>query len=312
MERRSFLRFAGVSAIAAASGQAAQAQQDSGNEVTAFVLVHGSWHGGWSWELVAKHLNDAGHMTVSIDLPGNGLDAGIPRSFEQRPLDPVAFATEVSKFASIEADEYADAVVEGANRAIAMGATKVIAVGHSSGGVPITFAAAKEPEKFQGLHYVAAVAPVGEKPSGAYFALPAQQEKAKLWPLILADPATVGAFRVDPRSTDPEYLATFKAALAADVDDDLLSSVRNLLTPDSPASKHNHVPEFAEGFSNIKKTYVRCTEDFAVVPEVGAAIVDDMNATWPNSPTNMVDIVSSHEVMFSKPKELAEILIANA
>ncbi|WP_136659002.1 hypothetical protein [Nitratireductor sp. XY-223] len=146
------------------------------------------------------------------------------------------------------------------------------------------------------------------KPAGAYLQLEDQQKNSKLGPAIVADPAVIGALRIDTRSTDPEYLALLKEALAADVDDGLLATVMHLLTPDAPVSIYGDAAEFADGFAGIKRTYIRCTQDQTVVPSTGAAIVADMNAAWPSQQTDLVDIEASHEVMFSKPAELANIL----
>jgi pimeloyl-ACP methyl ester carboxylesterase len=60
---------AGVSAATAALGVgAAQAQ---GNART-FVLVHGSWHGGWCWRRVADLLEAKGHKVYAPTLTGLG------------------------------------------------------------------------------------------------------------------------------------------------------------------------------------------------------------------------------------------------
>ncbi|MDA4844153.1 alpha/beta hydrolase [Hoeflea poritis] len=307
MDRRRFLKVAAAgSAMAAASGMVA-AKAQAGSK-TAFVFVHGSWHGGWCWGQVEPILNDAGHMTVAIDLPGHGLNARLPGTFGARPLDAAAFATDPSPLAGIGIADYAAAVVVGAERARAAGAEKVIAVGHSMGGVPITFAAAGSPQLFDGLVYVAALAPVPGKPAGAYLQLEDQAKNSKLGPALVADPAVIGALRIDTRSTDPKYLALLKEALAADVDDGLLATVMHLLTPDAPVSIYGEAAEFSDGFADIKRTYIRCTQDQTVVPSTGAAIVADMNAAWPSQETNLIDIESSHEVMFAKPAELANML----
>src|SRR5207245_11535880 len=39
-----------------------------------FVLVHGSWHGGWCWDRVAMLLRGAGHRVDAPDLAGLGAD----------------------------------------------------------------------------------------------------------------------------------------------------------------------------------------------------------------------------------------------
>jgi pimeloyl-ACP methyl ester carboxylesterase len=37
-----------------------------------FVLVHGAWHGGWSWQLVRRRLESAGHRVITPTLTGLG------------------------------------------------------------------------------------------------------------------------------------------------------------------------------------------------------------------------------------------------
>jgi len=42
-----------------------------------FSLVHGAWHGGWTWDLVAHELQARGHVVHAPDLPCDNVDAGI-------------------------------------------------------------------------------------------------------------------------------------------------------------------------------------------------------------------------------------------
>jgi pimeloyl-ACP methyl ester carboxylesterase len=37
-----------------------------------FVLVHGSWHGGWAWQAVIGELVGKGHRAYAPTLPGHG------------------------------------------------------------------------------------------------------------------------------------------------------------------------------------------------------------------------------------------------
>lgn len=39
-----------------------------------FVLVHGGWHGGWSWQPVASTLRASGHRVSAPTCPGLGID----------------------------------------------------------------------------------------------------------------------------------------------------------------------------------------------------------------------------------------------
>ena len=279
---------------------------------TAFVLVPGSWHGAWCWGQVEPELNLAGHMSVAIDLPGHGLNATVPESYCSRPLDPEVFGKELSPIAGIGVDSYADAVIAAADRAKAMGADRVIAVGHSMGGVPITFAAAKSPEKFAGLVYLAAILPTPEKPGGYYISLEDQLARTKIGKILAADASVVGALRIDPKTEDQAMLATVKDALAADVDDALWATAMRLFSPDAPAAMYGETADFPDGFGELEKTFIRCTQDSIVIDSTCEAIVEDLNRAWPSNPTALVDIAASHEVMFSKPAELAKLLVAAA
>ena len=37
-----------------------------------FILIHGAWHGGWSFELIQPMLEAEGHTVIAPDLPGMG------------------------------------------------------------------------------------------------------------------------------------------------------------------------------------------------------------------------------------------------
>ena len=215
MDRRKVLQagFAAAGTAAVASSVTGASAGGKKKTKTGFVLVHGSWHGAWCWGLVEPKLNQAGHISLAIDLPGHGLDAVIPDSFRSRPLDPSAFGTEPSAIAGIGIDSFADAVIAAADRVRAMGADRVVAVGHSMGGVPITFAAAKSPEKFASLVYIAALLPTPGKPAGFYTTLEDQTARSKIGGLIAADPAVIGALRFDPRTEDSAMLTAGKEAL---------------------------------------------------------------------------------------------------
>ena len=100
-----------------------------------FLLIHGAWHGGWCWDRVVPLLRAAGHEVLAPDLPAHGDD----RTAWWR--------------ASLGA--YASRVCETARPA-----GRVIAVGHSLGGLVITEAAAREPALFDALVYVCAFLPL--------------------------------------------------------------------------------------------------------------------------------------------------------
>jgi pimeloyl-ACP methyl ester carboxylesterase len=45
--------------------------------MASFSLVHGAWHGGWSWDLVRAELEARGHDVHTPDLPSEDVAAGV-------------------------------------------------------------------------------------------------------------------------------------------------------------------------------------------------------------------------------------------
>lgn len=100
--------------------------------MTNFVLLHGAWHGGWCWARVAPLLRARGHQVLTPTQTGLGerahlLHAGITvETFVQDLLGV------------LHAEELEDAVL----------------VGHSFGGIAITGAADRTPERVRSLIYL--------------------------------------------------------------------------------------------------------------------------------------------------------------
>jgi pimeloyl-ACP methyl ester carboxylesterase len=97
--------------------------------VTTFVLVHGAWHGGWSWQPVARRLRAAGHEVVTPTLTGLGerahlLDRGVGLDTHVRDVTAVLTYEDLDD---------------------------VIMVGHSYAGMVVTGAAAQVPERIRRL-----------------------------------------------------------------------------------------------------------------------------------------------------------------
>jgi pimeloyl-ACP methyl ester carboxylesterase len=66
--RRNAIAMLGAGASAAAALGSARAQATA----KPFVLVHGSWHGGWCWRRVADLLDAKGHKVYTPTLTGLG------------------------------------------------------------------------------------------------------------------------------------------------------------------------------------------------------------------------------------------------
>ncbi|KAL3700131.1 hypothetical protein R1sor_018153 [Riccia sorocarpa] len=98
------------------------------------VLVHGASHGAWSWFKVRAILENRGYKTTVIDLLSSGRDQ-----------------TDANSITSVE--EYARPLTD----YLARVSEKVIIVGHSLGGVSISYSMEKFPEKISKAVYVAAI-----------------------------------------------------------------------------------------------------------------------------------------------------------
>lgn len=313
MKRRDVLKsgLAGGIAGAAVAMNSGAAHSQAASDVT-FVFAHGSWHGAWCWANVIPHLVAAGHSAIPLDLPGHGLDAKFPPSYFQRPLDMESFATETSHMAEIGLDAITQSVVDAIEQARAGGAGRVIVVGHSMGGVPITFAGEQAADQIDTLVFVTACMMPPGKPWAEYFGVPSQADSL-LGSVIIGDPAVTGGLRWDPLSTDQEYLAAARAALAHDVDDDVLAAAMNLLTPDAPISIYSVAPELTEErFGSLGRVFVKCSQDWTLRPATQDLMIQELDAAFPDNPTIVHEIDSSHEVMLAKPKELADVLLAVA
>ena len=98
------------------------------------LLVHGAFAGAWCWEPALPGLRDGGHTVETVDLPGAGEDT-----------TPVAEVT---------LDAYGAKIC----RALSEGPPAILA-GQSMGGMAVTSAAARCPERVRALVYISAFAP---------------------------------------------------------------------------------------------------------------------------------------------------------
>ena len=276
---------------------------------SAFLLIHGAWHGAWCYERVIPWLARAGHMAAAIDMPGHGLNAKFPRSFLKRPVNLEEFSTEISPLAHLTREDFVERVTGALDRLIEGGSGPVVLVGHSAGGMAITAAGEAAPEKIKKMVYLAAFMPESGVASGRYIRTP-ENEGDLLGPLFLGDPAKTGATRIDPRSEDVRYRAQFKQALYNDVDDADFEAARNLLTSDYPAKPlGTPIVTTAGRWGSVPRAYVKCLQDNALRPRLQQHFIDLADAAMPGKKTEVVSLNRSHSPFLSAPRELAEVLI---
>ena len=110
-----------------------------------FVLVHGTWHGGWVWKYVRNILEDQGHRVFTPTLTGCG-------EREHLSSPDVGLETHIQDICNVL--EFEDL-------------TDVILVGHSFTGVAITGVADRMKERIRHICFFDALVPFGARMSGA-------------------------------------------------------------------------------------------------------------------------------------------------
>lgn len=105
---------------------------------TQFVLVHGSFHGAWSWYKLSTILQSWGHNVTALDMAASGID----------PIQPKTVSSAFQYFhplteflAGLPSDE------------------RVVLVGHSFGGIGVAAAMEDFPEKISVGVFVTATMP---------------------------------------------------------------------------------------------------------------------------------------------------------
>jgi pimeloyl-ACP methyl ester carboxylesterase len=275
---------------------------------TMFVLVHGAWHGAWTYEKVIPLLAAEGYAAVARDLPAHGLNAKFPASYNQRPLDPVAFATEASPAAAVTLDNYVDSVVATIDQVRAGGFDRIILVGHSMGGLAITAAAERVPEKISKLIYLAAFMPASGV-SGNSYVHSAENAGAGVRALIMADPTVVGALRIDHHSADASYRASAKQTFYGDVDQIQFDAVAKLLTPDVPLAPFaTRIVTTEARWGTVPRHYIKCLQDNAIKPTLQQRFISEADAFVPGNKTRVHVLDTSHSPFMSAPEELARLL----
>ena len=266
-------------------------------------LVHGFWHGSWCWSLVAGQLAGRGIPSVAVDLDGHGLKSQSPLARWGRPFDPAAFAVEPSPVAGVTASSAAETLA-GQLRA-AGGGEPCVVVAHSMGGTVATAAAELAPELFAHLVYVTAFAPVSGLPAGAYIGSP-ECEGSMVADLHLADPAAIGALRID--TGDRGRHAAIRETFYGDVDEATATAAITLLSPDAPLGVPAETFTVTRGrYGTIPHTYVTCEKDNAIPIALQRRFITEIDAVS-RTPTTVVELDSSHSPFLSQPDALAAVI----
>lgn len=310
LDRRNFgshfaAGLAGVALSACGGGHAVS----TGGKPT-FVFVHGAWHGGWCWSEVVRLLAEQGYGSVAVDLPGHGITARFPATYTQKPQDAAALATEVSPLAALTLNDYRDHTLKVIRGLIGAGSGPVILVGHSLGGATISAVAEADPTVLRSMVFVTAGVPVAF-PSALELLRQPDAAASELPSLLVADPAAVGALRVNPDSADMAYAAKVKSCFYHDVSDAAFTAIANLLTPDEPAAVFAAPVTLTAGrWGSVPRAFIRCTADRALPITAQDDWIAQADALTPGNRFVQKSLPTSHSPFFSAPADLVTALVS--
>ena len=271
---------------------------------TVVLLVHGAWHSALHWTTTQRALARHGLASTAIDLPGSGLDAPVPSGYF-RPGQP-GLATEASALADVTMRHATDVVLD----ALVAARTRfrnVVLVAHSAGGSPVSAAAEQTPDLVDRLVYLSAFVPAG-RPRFADYIGAAENAEAVQVPTV-GDPTELGAFRINPLSTDPDVTDVIRRAFLDDLPAAASDSWRQFLHPDHPFSSFTTpVPVTAGRWGRLPRTYIRLTEDLALPPVTQDLMIAEADRVVPDEPFRVHSLPGGHSPFVTRPAELAALL----
>lgn len=261
---------------------------------TTYVLVHGTHSNAHHWTWIAQELALLGHRAVSVDLPGHGLDAFIPESYQRQDL--AALATETSPTGKLTAEDYADHVEDVVRRAHRNG--PVVLAGHSQGGITVSLVGNRIPELLHRIVYVSAFCCVDLPTMSDYMMTPEAQteEMAALYARGHGAPGEgMDVSRINWRSADPEDQEIFRNLNNHTYTPERARATLQLLQPDEPLSiPMTDVRGHAETWGRIPRTYVRLTEDRLLPPALQDRWIAEADRLTPDNRFDVHSIESPH------------------
>jgi pimeloyl-ACP methyl ester carboxylesterase len=191
-----------------------------------FILIHGAWHGGWSFDLIKPMLEAEGHQVIAPDLPGmGGSDA---------------------ELAQVTLADWAEFTADLCRKS----AQPVILAGHSRGGLVLSETAERAPHEIAALAYICAMM----LPSG----MSREQWRGKAEPnpafRAIVQPMENGvATMIDRKRAAPIFAQLSPPQLVEQAFDRLMAE------PDQPRLTALHLT--AERYGIVPRHYIECLHD---------------------------------------------------
>ncbi|XP_030462679.2 methyl jasmonate esterase 1-like [Syzygium oleosum] len=241
-----------------------------------FVLVHGAGHGAWCWYRVATLLKSSGHKVTALDMAASGVH---PKQAQE--LNSIV--------------EYAQPLfgfLEGLPPE-----EKVILVGHSMGGLVLSMAMERFPEKVDVAVFAAAFMPGPELGYHSIIREHARRMEYRRDSAPAARPPTSMSLGYDLLSSKLYQLSPPEDLTLAS------SLVRPFRLYPDQAKMEEEVAVTTGKYGGVRRLCIVCDQDLTITEGMQRWMVE-MN------PPDEVMVISDsdHMVMFSKPQELHDAL----
>lgn len=238
--------------------------------MTTFVLVHGAWHDGATWEPVASHLRNSGHVVHTPTVAGHGKGADKAVSHNDSVNSIVSYI--------VDAD-----------------LTNIVLLGHSYGGTVIARVLEEIPERIHRLVFWNAFVPA-----------PGNSLIDEVPPHYRELFAQLAAASDDDTVSLPWPI--WREAFIQDAPLELAQTTFEQLSsePYPPLAEKLPLDRFYELLPTVGRSFINGTEDTALPPgEWGWH--PRMSSRLAGA--RLVQLPGSHEVMFTNPELLAQKII---
>ncbi len=236
-----------------------------------FVLIHGSWHGGWCFDQLAQLLRARGHAVVAPTLPGMGGTA--------------------AELAAVTLDGWAEFAVDQCRALRAQAGGPVVLAGHSRGGLVVSTAAERDPQAMDGLAYICAMM-LPDGMSRADFKI--MEGPNASFDAIISPVAGGGGTVIDAQRAG--------AVFAQLSPPDLVAAAMGRLVAEPHGPRSEPLTLSAGRWGRLPRTYIECTED-RTIP---IASQRRMQVLCPGA--KVVTLGADHSPYLSMPKALADAL----
>ncbi|GAA3564455.1 alpha/beta hydrolase [Nonomuraea rosea] len=291
-------------AAAAGAGTYTASAAVKPKKVTTYVFVTGA-NGVASAD---QGLALRGHRTVGVELPGHGPAEQFQYAY-QAPQDLAKLATAPSAVAGVKLDDYVEATVDVVRKVSGYG--PVILVGGSLGGAAITKAADEVPDLIDRLVYDAAFCCTKLRSPADYLQTPEGRESlgASLAAGVIADPAAIGAMRINWRTNDRKFLAAAKAAFMAEASDgEFLAMLNGLLPDESMQVSGADARGRKEAWGRVPRVYIRHARDRMIPLALQNRMIKEADAATPGNEFGVFTVDSPHAPTVKALEQIREIL----